>query len=325
MHPDSGDDAAAMPVRAVRDLVYATRGERPLRADVFVAETGARRLPAINWVHGGGWRFGSRRVAPDLSRFFASRGFAMVAIDYRLTRDATFPAQIEDVKTAIRWVRHTAPHHGIDPHRIGLWGASAGGHLSAVAGLTGDQDFTPEGSLYAGVSSRVQAVVDGYGPTDFLQMDAHRPPPGTPSDDPETLPLPRPDMRSADPDSYESWLLGAPIESCPELVRAANPITYVHAGAPPFLILHGLSDMTIAPHQSELLYDALASHGNDATLCLIEGLGHGFLNRTHLDDRGPRQMLVRETGEAGAERRTSRTALVFSLIETFFRRSLSSR
>jgi acetyl esterase/lipase len=321
---DDGDDRGGrLDVTVIRDVVYAEPDGVTLRADLFLPET-ASLSPAIIWVHGGGWRFGSRRVAPDLSRFFASRGFAMVAVDYRLTSRATFPAQIEDLKTAIRWVRHEAATHGIDPDRIGLWGASAGGHLSSLAGLTDDATFTPDGAIYADHSSEVQAVVDGYGPIDFLQMDAHRPPPGTVSDDPETLALPRPDMRSADRDSYESLLMGAPIESCPDRVRDANPITYAHHGAPPFLILHGLSDTTIAAHQSELLYDALAAHGNDVTLCLIEGLGHGFLNRSHLDDGPPRRIRVRTLQPGDAEQQTGCTQPIFPLIEAFFRRALGA-
>jgi len=319
------DGESLADVRIIRDVVYATHGDLALHADLFLPGRVDAPPPAVIWLHGGGWRFGSRRIAPDLSRFFAARGLAMIAVDYRLTRRARFPAQIEDVKTAIRWARSVGSQYGFDAGRIGLWGASAGGHLAALAGLTGDDQFTPDEARYAAHSSQVQAVVDGYGPTDFLQMDAHRPPPGTASDDPETLPLPRPDLRSADPDSYESLLLGAPIETRPDLVRDANPIAYIHAGAPPFLILHGLSDMTVAPHQSELLYDALAASGNDATLCLIEGLGHGFLNRTHLDDGPPRRMAVRERRKDGVEQRSSRTAPVFPLIDAFFRRAFSSR
>lgn len=324
MSTDATDDGTRIGVTVVRDVLYATANDVPLRADLFLPDTDAAAAPAIIWVHGGGWRAGNRRVAPDLSRCFAARDFAMIAVDYRLTRRATFPAQIEDLKTAIRWVRSVAAEHRIDPDRIGLWGASAGGHLSALAGLTGDAMFTSAASMYTEYSSRVQAVVDGYGPIDFLQLDAHRPPPDAVSDDPESLTLPRPDMRSADPDSYESLLIGAPIESCPDQVRVANPITYVHPGAPPFLILHGLADTAIAPHQSQLLYEALAAHGNDATLCLIEGLGHGFLNRTHLDEAGARRMMVRRT-LPGGEQRTDCTQPVFATVEAFFRRVLNSR
>ena len=108
-------------------------------------------------------------------------------------------------------------------------------------------------------------------------------------------------MRSEDADSYESLLLGAPIATCPQRVRDANPVTYARAGAPPFLIMHGLCDTTVAPHQSELLYEALAGHGNDVTLALVQGLGHGFFNRTDLDDRGGRRMTI----QAGPGRHTA--------------------
>jgi acetyl esterase/lipase len=311
-----------MPVTIVRDLVYATPDGVALHADLFLPETSAS-VPAIVWVHGGGWRAGSRRVAPDLSRFFADRGFAMVAVDYRLSRRAVFPAPIEDVKTAVRWLRSIASGYGIDADRIGLLGVSSGGHLSALAALTTDAQFTRPDALYREYSSQVQAVAEAYGPIDFLQLDAHRPPPGTMSDDPESLTLPRPDMRAADPDSYESLLLGAPIESCPERVREANPVTYVRAGAPPFLILHGLSDTAIAPHQSELLFDALAAYGNDVTLCLIAGLGHGFLNRTHLDDGPPRRVTCRKSGVRRADDREETTSPIFPIVEGFFRRCLN--
>jgi acetyl esterase/lipase len=300
------------PVRVVRDVLFAAPGGVPLLADLFLPVESPRRPPVIVWVHAGGWRFGSRHLAPDLSRFFAERGFAMVTIDYRLTRHATFPAQLEDVKTALAWLRRSADTYGFDADGLGLWGSSAGAHLSALVA------FTARGASAADVHPLPRAVVAGYPPVDFLQLDAHRPPPGSTSADPETLLLPRPDMRSADPDSFESLLLGAPIETCPERVREANPLTYVGPHAPPFLILHGLADTTISSHQSVLLYEALASHGNDATLCLVEGLGHGFLHRTHLDDAPPRRMTVRRREAGARERVTTIAQPVFPLIERFF-------
>jgi len=261
-------------------------------------------------------------MAPDLSRFFAASGFAMAAVDYRLTTTATFPAQVEDLKTAIRWLRRIGPEHGIDVSRLGLWGASAGGHLAALAALATAGLFEPPDAAYRDQPSTVQAVAIGYAPIDFLQLDAYRAPAGTPSSDPETLELP-PGMRSADPDSYESLLMGAPIETCPARVRRANPVTFVRAGAPPFLILHGLSDTTIAEQQSELFYDALAGCGNEVTLCLIEGLGHGFLNRTHLDDGPARRMTVRTRSRDG-ERIEHCVQPIFPMIEAFFRRHLAT-
>jgi acetyl esterase/lipase len=312
-------------VTVIRDEIYSSPDGVPLKADLYIPAAGARPLPVVIWVHGGGWRFYDRRLAPDLRRYFASAGFAMVAIDYRLTTQAIFPAQIEDLKTAIRWVRSVAGAHGFDPTRIGLIGSSAGGHLSALAGLTARPLFEPAGAPHLDCSSTVQAVVAAYPPTDFLQIDAHRPPDGVVSEDPETLLLPRGMTRSAAPDSFESLLVGAPIEQVPDRVRLANPVAYASPGAPPFLILHGTSDTTVPAHQSEILYDALASAGNDVALYLIEGLGHGFLNRTHLDDGPPRAMTVRRhaPGRGASLERVRRP--IFGIVEAFLRERLHAR
>ncbi len=314
--------AVTFAVGRVADLQYADRAGVRLAADVYVPE-GASHPPVILWVHGGGWRFGTRRLAPDLSRYFARAGFVMAAVDYRLSYQATFPAQVEDLRTAIRWVRSLAPGYGFDAGRVALLGSSAGGHLAALAALAPAAAFGEDDTLYPEHSSAVQAVVDGYGPTDFLQIDAHRPPAGTVSDDPETLLLPRGMTGSSAPDSFESLLLGAPIGTCPERVRAANPMTYARPGAPPFLILHGTSDTTIPAHQSELLFDALAAYGNDVTLRRIEGLGHGFLNRTHLDDGPPRRAEVRRHLPGRGTRVEQTTEPIFAAIEEFFRTRLA--
>jgi len=304
-------------VRIVRDVPFASAGGEPLLADLFLPQDTASPPPVIVWVHGGGWRFGSRHLAPDLSRFFAARGFAMAAIDYRLTPHATFPAQLEDLEAAVAWLPAAAGAYGFDAARVGLWGSSAGGHLAALAALTGSHPVGVSGHAPARPTRPVSAVVVGYAPVDFLQMDAHRPPAGTVSEDPETLPLPRLDMRSADADSFESLLVGAPIETCPERVRRASPLTYVRPGAPPFLILHGLADTTVPPHQSLLLYEALAAHGNAVTLCVVEGLGHGFLHRSHLDDGPPRHTICRYALE-GSEVTGAGAQAIFPLVEQFF-------
>ena len=303
--------------------MYARPGGVPLHADVYLPEATGGLCPAILWIHGGGWRSGNRELGPDLRRYFAGLGFAMVAIDYRLSRATVFPAQIEDVRTAIRWLRSVAPGYGIDATRIGLWGASAGGHLAALAALAPLDCFRPPGALYPDHGHAIQAVAIGYAPIDFLQLDAHRPPPGTRSEDPESLLLPGPDVRSADADSYESLLLGAPIGTCPDRVRAANPIAYPGRPSAPFLILHGLADTTVAPHQSVLLYDALRARRTTVALTLIDGLGHGFLNRTHLDTAGPRWMELRETSSEGKASTSRQCQLVFPVIEAFFRATLN--
>jgi acetyl esterase/lipase len=313
----------AFHVTVVPDLIYDSRHGTVLHADLYLPQHAGSRLPVIVWVHGGGWLFGNRKAAPDLTRFFAARGFAMAAVDYRLSKQAPFPAQIEDLRTAIRWVRASAATYGLDPGRIGLWGASAGGHLSALAALSAPCAFDTARRAHADESSDVQAVVTGYAPIDFLQLDADRPSERAVAIDPENLSLPD-GMRSVDGDSFESLLLGAPIRTCPNRVREANPITYAGPGAPPFLILHGLSNTTVGAHQSELLYTALSAHDSEVTLCLIERLGHGFLTRRHLDDGPARRMTIRSR-ERGADRVEQAVQPVFPMIEAFFRTHLTSR
>lgn len=318
----------------IRDQVYAVRPQRVLQADLYLPDaavavpagagtspgsvqaadanraSGARR-PAILWLHGGGWRFGDRRQCPSLERYYAQRGYVMVSIDYRRSQEALFPAAVEDVKTAARWLKSQAGRYGIDPDRIGLWGSSAGGHLAALAAISAEDRFRD--TEYSPYSSSVAAVVDAYGPSDFLRMDAHRDPDGKPSDDLESIQLP-PGKQSADADSLESLFLGAPIQTCPERVRAANPVTYVHGHVPPFLLLHGASDTAIPAHQSQLLYAALAAGGNDVTLGLVRGLGHGFLNRANLDEQEREIELTTAAGSPPGVKRTR----VFEMIGEWF-------
>jgi acetyl esterase/lipase len=305
------------------DITYAAPGGAALLADLYLPEDGAGRWPVVIWIHGGGWRFGSRRMAPDLSRWFAARGLAMVSIDYRLTTAAIFPAQIEDVKTAIRWVRANAGRYGFDPGRVGLWGASAGGHLAVLAAASGPGIFEGAGSEYADESSEVQAVVEGYGPVDFLQMDAHRDPLDRPSVDPEAIELPR-GTRSAHAGSFESLLLGGPIEAHPDRARAANPITYDRRDLPPVLILHGRADTAVPWHQSQILFEALAARGGDVTLCLTDGLGHGFLTRAAIGNPSTGRT-VRRTARGGQVAvDCDAPPITFELIESFFVQHLSA-
>ena len=176
---------------------------------------------------------------------------------------SAIPAQVEDCKAAVRWVRANAAKYGLDPDRIGAWGSSAGGHLVAFLGTAGDvREFdTKANGKY---SSRVQAVCDWFGPTDFLQMDKHA--------------LEGSRMIHDDPKSPESLLVGGPIQKEPyrSVAGKADPITYVTKDDPPFLIMHGDKDMLVPLHQSELLYKALKKAGVDATLRVVKGAGHGL-------------------------------------------------
>ncbi len=245
-----------------RDIVYARVGERKLLLDLYLPAKGSTSLPVIVWVHGGGWRSGSKGSG-GRARPMLNRGYAVVDVGYRLSGEAIFPAQVEDCKAAVRWVRANAAKYGLDPDRIGAWGSSAGGHLVAFLGTAGDvREFDTRTN--AEYSSHVQAVCDWYGPTDFLQMDKHS--------------LKGSRLIHDAANSPESLLVGGPIQEKPyrALARKANPITYVTKDDPPFLIMHGDKDMSVPLHQSELLYDALNKAGIDATLHVVKGAGHGL-------------------------------------------------
>ena len=307
-------------IEIISDITYIIRDEQPLLLDIYMLKSRKTTLPVIIWLHGGGWRHGDRHLAPNLSRYFAERGFAMISIDYRLSGEATFPAPIHDVKAAIRWVRAYAHKYGFDGEHIGLWGSSAGAHLGTIAALSGAAAIEEAEMPYSEQLVAVQAVVDGYGPTDFLQMDAHRKALPPEEDDLESVQVPAGKLAAA-PDSFESLFIGAPIGDRPDLVQAANPISYAQADAPPFLILHGLSDSAVPAHQSELLYKALADYDNDVTLYLVQGLGHGFFNRNDFDQPPP-LATVQQNVTNGQEIITKDVPLTFDTLETFFRKHL---
>ena len=243
--------------KVLKDLAYVPGGHERQKLDLYLPPAGAR-WPLVVAIHGGAFRMGSKDSEP--AGAFVARGFAVAAINYRLSQHAVFPAQIEDGKAAVRWLRANAAQYGYDPGRVASYGASAGGHLAAMLGTAGDVTAFDVGEN-AGVSSRVQAVVDFFGPTDFLQMDAHRLSPQA--------------MVHDTPDSPESQLVGGPIRDNPEKVARANPITYVTADDPPFLMVHGDADLLVPHHQSELLEATLRKAGVRVRLVTIPGGPHG--------------------------------------------------
>ncbi len=252
--------AEADGVKAERDIAYVAGGHARQKLDLFLPETAGGPWPLIVWVHGGAWFGGSKDECPPLRKGFVERGYAVASIDYRFSSDAIFPAQIEDCKAAIRWLRAHAKEYHLDPERFGAWGSSAGGHLVALLGTSGgERKF--ETAANPDVTSRVQAVCDFFGPIDVLQMDAHA--------------LPGARLKHDPPSSPESRLIGGPIQENPEKAAAANPITYITADAPPFLIVHGGEDPLVPIHQSRLLFDALKSAGANVHLHKIRGAGHG--------------------------------------------------
>lgn len=243
-----------------RDLAYVTNGHERQKLDLYLPDQGENH-PLLIWVHGGAFRMGSKEgnEHDPVPVHYVEQGYAVASLNYRLSQHAIFPAQIEDCKAAVRWLRAHAASYQLDPNRFGAWGPSAGGHLVAMLGTTGHVTAFEVGE-HLEVSSRVQCVVDYFGPTDFLQMDTQRPPDG---------------MSHDTPDSPESALIGGPIQEHPEKTARANPITYVTAAAPPFLIVHGDQDPLVPYGQSVLLVEALRQVGAEVTFYTVKGAGHG--------------------------------------------------
>lgn len=235
--------------RVLRDITFAEYpGFRPVSLDLHRPADGPAAVPVILELHGGGWRAGRRgQFTPLVSeeRSFGrivAAGFAVAAADYRLSAEAPFPAQLDDVMQAIGWIDEHGPEHGLDPTRIVLWGGSAGGTLAALAGLQGHPS--------------VRGVIDWYGPSDLLEMAEFSAATG------------------AERPTREDHWLGAPVESVPDLARAASPAHVPAAGAPPFYLAHGLDDTAVPSAQSELLAEALARQGVSVEFHREPGVGH---------------------------------------------------
>ena len=244
--------------KVFRNLEYVPGGHRRPMLDLYLPARTNGSLPLIIWIHGGAWWGGSKDDCPATP--FVSQGYAVASVNYRLSQHAIFPAQIEDCKAAVRWLRAHAEDYHLDPDRFGAWGASAGGHLAALLGTTGDIEEFDRGPN-PGFSSRVQAVVDFFGPTDLLRMNAQA--------------GPKSRLNHDAADSPESRLMGGPLQERQALAAKASPIVYVTRDDPPMLLVHGDADPFVPYQQSEALYQALRRGGVDATLHLVKGAGHG--------------------------------------------------
>jgi len=251
--PQQHEGQSALPADAqiLRDLEYVAGGHVRNKLDLYLPAKADRPLPVIVWIHGGGWANGSKEGCPAVR--FVGKGYAVASINYRFSQHALFPAQIEDCKAAIRWLRANAAKYKLDSGHVGVWGPSAGGHLVALLGTTGNAKELEGHGGNRDQSSRVQCVVDWFGPTDFAKIGGWQDKPGSPI----------------------AMLLGGPARDRQELAAKANPITYIDKGAAPFLIMHGEEDKGVPMIQSELLDEALRKAGVESTLVRIAKNGHG--------------------------------------------------
>ena len=238
------------------DVEYCTGGGRPLKMHILRPRAQAvEPLPVILFIHGGGWFEGHRNRGLAPLVYFVERGYLGVSVEYRLSDEAKFPAQIEDIKCAVRFLRAKAKEFHLNPERIAVWGQSAGGHLAALLGTSGDVKELEGTGGWQKFPSRVAAVIDWNGPTDFLE--------------PAEM-----ELRAKSKNDAVARLIGGTLEeNRPKAVRA-NPITYATQDDPPFLIMHGDKDVVVSLNQSRLLYETLKKAGVDATLSVIEGAGH---------------------------------------------------
>lgn len=242
-----------------KDLVYGKGGDTELRLNLAMPKAGAGPLPVVVFLHGQGWRAGDRTEMDPLVAGIARLGYVGVTVGYRLVPTARFPAQVEDCKAAIRWMRAHAAQYRIDPRRIAVVGFSAGGYLAAMLGVTSAADGLEGNGGWGDASSAVEAVVSFFGPTDFTTRD-------WPPDLEREVVVP---------------FLGGTFADRPDAYRQASPIHFVTKDAPPFLFFHGVDDALVPIDQSRRLAASLQRAGVQARVVAFEHEGHGFTDATN--------------------------------------------
>lgn len=245
--------SAELPKPTFADLPYISGGEERQQLDIYLPEgyEEGEKLPVLVWIHGGGWVAGSKKDVPwGFDRSFFYDGFAHVCINYRYATQVPFPAQVEDCKAAIRWIRANADKYRFDTTRIGVWGGSAGGHLVSMLGITANVKEFDVGEN-VDQSSAVHAVCDIFGPSDLTILE--------------------------DSDFFQTLFGGKKAEKG-DLVKKMSPLFYVTAetgkSIPCFLILQGSKDMLVPADQSIRLDKALKEVGVDSELVVVDGAGH---------------------------------------------------
>jgi len=247
--------ASAQALEQPKDLVYARIDGKSLALDLYLP-TGVQAPPLLVWVHGGAWTTGSKASVPPV---FLANGFAVASVDFRQSTEARFPAQVHDIKAAIRYLRANAPAYGYRADKIAIAGDSSGGHLAALVGVTNDHREL-EGTVGDNPkqSSSIQAIVSYYGASDLRTILAQSTPFG--------LNMRRPALER---------LLGALPDQVPELAALASPVSHVDAQDPPLMLLHGDQDPQMPINQAHELQGAYEKLGLDVTFVVVHGAGHG--------------------------------------------------
>ena len=243
-------------VKITKDIPFATFGDRTLKIDLHMPQ-GVENPPLVMFIHGGGWRNGSRKGCKIA--WAARHGYAVASVEYRFSQQAIFPAQIHDCKGALRWLRAKQEKYRYDASRVVVAGSSAGGHLAALMATSGGVkalEGTTAGNLDQ--SSRVQASIPYYGPSDFLLRSRFQP------------------SKTDHPNGGAYGLIGGPVQENLELANQASPVTHISKDDPPLLLLHGLKDKTVYPRQSQHLHELYLQGGLQSQLLLGPDSGHGW-------------------------------------------------
>lgn len=259
-------------------IPFASPGGVDLLLDLHLP-AGVEDPPLLLFIHGGGWKGGDRKK-PRLA-WVAKHGYAVASIEYRLSQEALFPAQIEDCKGALRWLRAHAEEYGFDASRVVVAGTSAGGHLASLMGTSGGvAELEGETAGHLDQSSRVEGVIAYYGASDFVRRSKNQP------------------AKTDDPEGAVYRLIGGPVKENLEAARVASPATYVSADDPPLLMLHGDKDKTVFLDQSEWLEKKYNEAGLDVELMVMEGEGHGW-DRSEEEVEAVLAFLREHLGEQG--------------------------
>lgn len=251
-------------VKRVSDIEFAKPDGVALLLDLYLP-VDVSKPPLAMFIHGGSWKNGNRKGCK--LAWAAEHGFAVASIEYRMSQEGVFPAQIYDCKGALRWLRAHADKYGYDASRVTVAGTSAGGHLALLMGTSGGvKELEGDVAGHLDQSSRVQGVVDYYGPSDFVARAKSHP------------------DKCEVPSGSVYQLLGGKVSEHLELARLASPVTHVTSDDPPLLILHGSKDNTVKMDQPEIMRDSYETAGLDVKMYVREGAGHGF-SSTSPDER----------------------------------------